>query len=95
MYGLSWQCSRQEHFEVDAIGCRRNALYHAEYLPIYSPLDDAKPVVEGHLPDLVYMDRPSTAKDLQTLVAQLPYCGPGWYSKPAAEWLLHKESSLV
>ena len=83
----------KEHVEVGVIGCRRNALYHADYLPMFSPPDDAKPAVEGQLPDLVYMDHPSTATDLQSLVAQLPYGGLGWYSKPAAEWLLHSKKA--
>ena len=60
---------------------------------MFSPLDDTRPVVPGQLPDLAYLDKPSLATDLQSLVAQLPYRGPGWYSRPALEWLLHTEKA--
>ena len=75
---------------VDVVGSRRNALYHASELPVFTPLDDIQPIEPGQaLPDLVYVDKPFAATDLGDLLASLPYHGPAFYSKTAIEYCLH------
>ena len=41
------------------------------------------------LPDLVYVDKPFAPKDLESLLASLPYHGPGFYAKVSIEYCLH------
>jgi hypothetical protein len=77
------------HLAVDIIGSRRNALYQATELPVFTPLDDIEHVgPEKDLPDMVYVDKPFAASDLATILAGLPYHGPGWYSKIAIQYCL-------
>lgn len=79
-----------KHLAVDVIGSRRNALYQASELPVFTPLDDLEPVTpEKPLPDLVYVDRPQNASTLAEILATLPYHGPGFYSRVAVEYCLH------
>lgn len=83
------------HLAVDIKGSRRNALYQATELPVFTPLDDILPVSpEKDLPDMVYVDKPFAASDLAAILAGLPYHGPGWYSKIAIQYCLrtHKLS---
>ena len=70
---------------VDVVRCRKNALANATFpLPVFSPLDSVER--EGHLADLTYVDL--HCDDRQALLRKLPYLGRGWYSKPAAAYLL-------
>ena len=77
------------HLAVDVKGSRRNALYQATELPVFTPLDDISPVGPGmDLPDMVYVDKPFAANNLAAILAGLPYHGPGWYSKIAVQFCL-------
>ena len=78
------------HLAVDIIRSRYSALYEAIDLPVFSVLDDVEEVEEGKLPDLAFIDtgRP-IATDVQSHLVSLPYCGPGWYCRPAIEYMLH------
>jgi hypothetical protein len=79
-----------QHLAVDVIGSRRNALYQATELPIFTPLDGLEPVSpDKPLPDLVYVDKPHEENSLTGILASLPYHGPGFYSKVAIEYCLH------
>ena len=80
-----------KHCMFDVVRCRRSALYYADALPIFSPLDDMVPVRPGQtLPDLIYVDRPAPQPhDLPSLMCALPYLGPGWYHKVSVEYCLH------
>ena len=77
---------------VDIIRSRYSALYEAPYLPVFSVLDDVKPVKAGStLPDLVYIDTgQEITSDVQSKLAALPYYGASLYCKPAVEYLLHR-----
>ena len=78
------------HLAVDIIRSRYSALYEAIELPVFSVLDDVEMVRPGKLPDLAFIDTNKLiASDVQSHLASLPYCGPGWYCKPALEYLLH------
>jgi hypothetical protein len=69
---------------------RHAALYNAPELPVFTPLDQIKPIVRGEpLPDLVYVNKERKATDLPSLLEELPYHGPAWYSKVAIEYCLH------
>ncbi|CAE7216787.1 unnamed protein product [Symbiodinium natans] len=69
------------------VRCRKNALANATFpLPVFSPLDSVEHAREGHLADLTYVDL--HCDDRQALLRKLPYLGRGWYSKPAAAYLL-------
>ena len=50
------------------------------------PLDSVEPSRDGHLADLTYVEL--HRDDRQALLRKLPYLGRGWYSKPAAAYLL-------
>eukprot|EP00439_Symbiodinium_sp_Y106_P020317 s8192_g2.t1 len=72
---------------VDVVRCRKNALANATFpLPVFSPLDSVECSRDGHLADLTYVDL--HRDDRQALLRRLPYLGRGWYSKPAAAYLL-------
>ena len=58
-------------------------------LPIFSPLDEVV-IAEQKLYGLAYIDKGVAFKCGQNLLANLPYQGPGWYTKPALEYLLHQ-----
>ena len=67
---------------MDIIGSRKKALYDTTKLPVFTPLDDFQPVLSSKpLPDLIYVDKPFAPKDLDSLLASLPYHGPGFYAK--------------
>ena len=52
--------------------------------------DDIRPVApDKPLPDLVYVDKPISTANLAAILKELPYHGPGWYSKIATEYCLH------
>ena len=72
-------------FEIaDVIRCRRNALLHNPHpIPVFCPLDKIQRATTA-IGDLNYF----TAK-YRNCIHQLGYTGPGWYSRIAAEWLLH------
>ena len=72
---------------VDVVRCRKNALANATFpLPVFSPLDSVEVSRDGHLADLTYVEL--HRDDRQALLRKLPYLGRGWYSKPAAAYLL-------
>jgi 5-methylcytosine-specific restriction endonuclease McrA len=74
---------------MDCIRCRRNALYDcAVPLPVFSPLDRIEPCTGALLGDLTYIDAP-LPKATGALIKTMPFQGPGWYTLPAAQWLLH------
>jgi hypothetical protein len=87
---MQWRDVAKHHM-FDVVRCRRSALYYADALPVFSPLDDMVPVThEDALPDLIYVDRPAPQPhDLQSLMSALPYLGPGWYHKVSVEYCLH------
>ena len=73
---------------MDCIRCRCNALYEcAAPLPVFSPLDSIE-MCTGTLGDLTYIDTP-IPKTTGALMKALPFQGPGWYTLPATQWLLH------
>ena len=73
---------------MDCIRCRRNALYEcAVHLPVFSPLDSIE-LCSLTLGDLTYIDAP-LPKTTGALMKALPFQGPGWYTLPATQWLLH------
>ena len=78
---------------VDIVRSRFNALYEIAEpgLPIFTALDSSEAVSPSEpLPDLVYVDTEADhPADLASLMASLPYNGPGWYMRPAVEFLLH------
>jgi hypothetical protein len=78
----------KSHMAVDVIRCRRAALYYAPDIPIFTPMDDIEPIVLGELPDLIYVSKPAP-KNLDELLALLPFHGAGWYCKPSIEYCLH------
>ena len=83
------------HMAVDVIGSRYNALYQATELPVFTPLDDIEPITpDKPLPDLVYVDKPFVGANLAKILQELPYHGPGWYSKVAIEYCLHTHKLL-
>ena len=64
------------HMALDIVGSRRNALYYATELPVFTPMDDIEPVSpDKPLPDLIYVDK--------------PFHGRGWYAKGAVDYCLH------
>ena len=70
--------------ELDVRRCRRNALAHSAHdFSIFCPLDNIKEA-SGKLGDFNYIAIPSRNK-----LTHLPYTGPGWYHRVAAEALLH------
>ena len=72
---------------VDVVRCRKNALANATFpLPVFSPLDSVEVSRDGHLADLTHVEL--HRDDRQALLRKLPYLGRGWYSKPAAAYLL-------
>ena len=78
-----------KHIAVDIIACRRNAPYRATELPVFTPMDDVEPIrTESPLPDLVYVDKPLIAHNLDDLLDKLPFHGRGWYHKCAIEYCL-------
>ena len=73
---------------MDCIRCRRNALYEcAVPLPVFSPLDSIEQCNQT-LGDLTFIDIPMP-KTTGALMKALPFQGPGWYTLPATQWLLH------
>ena len=73
---------------MDCIRCRRNALYEcAVPLPVFSPLDSIEQCNQT-LGDLTFIDAPAP-KTTGALIKALPFQGPGWYTLPATQWLLH------
>ena len=73
---------------MDCIRCRKNALSEcATPLPVFSALDSVE-VCAGTLGDLTFIDAPAP-KNTGELLQKLPFQGPGWYTLPAAQWLLH------
>ena len=75
---------------VDVIRCRYMALYNAVYLPVFCAIDDIELVSpERELPDQVFIEKPHEVANINDILAALPYRGPGWYSRPAVEFLLH------
>ena len=73
---------------MDCIRCQRNALYEcAVSLPVFSPLDSIGPCNQT-LGDLTFIDAP-LPKTTGALMKSLPFQGSGWYTLPAAQWLLH------
>jgi hypothetical protein len=73
---------------LDCIRCRRNALYECSVsIPVFSPLDSIE-FCNQELGDLTFIDGPMP-KTTKSLMHALPFQGPGWYKKPAAQWLLH------
>jgi hypothetical protein len=73
---------------MDCIRCRRNALYECSvHLPVFSPLDSVEHCNQS-LGDLTFIDAPMS-KTTGSLMKALPFQGPGWYTVPAAQWLLH------
>ena len=73
---------------MDCIRCRRNALYECSVpLPVFSPLDSIEQCNQT-LGDLTFIDAPMH-KTTGALMKALPFQGPGWYTLPAAQWLLH------
>jgi hypothetical protein len=73
---------------VDIIRSRFSALYELDSLPIFSALDTPRPV-DGALADLIFVDAGPPPTSLETLLHALPYHGPGWYHRPAVEYLMH------
>ena len=78
----------KSHMAVDVIRSRRAALYYAPDIPIFTPMGDIEPIVPGELPDLIYVSKPAP-KNLDELLALLPFHGAGWYCRPAIEYRLH------
>ena len=73
---------------LDIRKCRANALKESPFdFPVFSPLDSIVRA-EEKLYDLAYIDREITIKSGQNVIRMLPYLGPGWYTKPALEYLL-------
>ena len=74
---------------LDVVRCRKNALANAAFpLPVFCPLDSVERAEEGRLADLTYV---RLRRDGRCgALSRLPYLGPGWYSKPAAAYMLER-----
>ena len=75
-------------FEVDKVRCRMSALSTplcAEF-PVFCSLDSIERSVAGRLADFSYLE--SVRDGRMSAVSLLPWCGPGWYARPAVEYLL-------
>ena len=78
----------RELLMLDCIRCRKNALSEcAVPLPVFSPLDSIEPCNQT-LGDMTFIDAPAP-KNTGELLQKLPFQGAGWYTQPAAQWLLH------
>ena len=74
---------------LDCVRCRRNALFETVHpFPVYSPLDAIEECTRT-LGDLTFIVKPARWQGGGSLLTILPYQGRGWYSKVAAEWMLH------
>jgi hypothetical protein len=74
---------------MDCIRCRRNALFETTHaFPVFSPLDTIE-VCTGTLGDLTFISKPVRWQGGGSLLSNLPFQGNGWYSRVAAEWMLH------
>ena len=77
------------NYAVDIRRSRYNALYHCEYLPVFTPLDEIRPVSpEEELPDLIYLEPPPPTT-METICLSLPLAGPMWYPRPVIQYCLH------
>ena len=78
--------------ELDVRRCRRNALlYCAHPIPLFSPLDSVRERDACVLGDLNYIEGPRHRANRPSEVLRLlPYTGPRWYPRVAAEYLLHR-----
>ena len=82
--------SSAAHQAVDIVRSRRSALYYSPHLPIFTPMDDMRPVDPSQdLPDLIYVDKPINPRSLDDLLHLLPYQGPAFYHRCAIEYCLH------
>ena len=87
---LAWRPNEPDEagelFELDVRRCRRNALAHSAHpFSIFCPLDRIQEAVPGELGDFNFIALPGRrSKD-----RAIPYVGPGWYHRVAAEFLLH------
>ena len=79
------------HIEVDVVGCRYNAFYHAPDIPVFGPMDDMQPVTsDQELPDLIYVTKAcAEPRNASEILHLLPFRGSGWYARPAIEYCLH------
>ena len=74
---------------ADCRRCRFNALFEcAVSLPVFGPLDGIEEC-GLELGDLTYIEKRVRWQGPATVVRMLPFQGSGWYTKPAAQWLLH------
>ena len=80
-------------YAVDVVRCRRNALFHCAHpLPLFSPFDTVVQRTECRLYDFQFIDRgESKWRGPMHVLQSLPYTGPRWYPKVAAEFLLFHE----
>ncbi len=76
-----------ERVELDVKRCRMSALRHSAHdFPIFSVLDNIRQSAPGVLCDLTYI---SLRKGKRSALSVLPWVGSMWYSRVAAEHLLH------
>ncbi|CAE7558183.1 unnamed protein product [Symbiodinium natans] len=74
---------------VDVVRCRKNTLANAKFpVPVFCPKDNVEPAREGHLADLTYVELKQDRRC--AVLRRLPYVGRGWYSKPAAAYMLER-----
>jgi hypothetical protein len=76
--------------ELDVRRCRRNALFHSPHpLPVFCVYDDIQGREDFQLGDLNYIDLGDQRWSKSRLRELIPYVGPRWYPRVAAEFMLH------
>ena len=73
----------------DCTRCLRTAIFESTHpFPVFSPLDTIEEYT-GTLGDMTFISKPVRWQGGGSLLSNLPYVGAGWYSRVAAEWMLH------
>ena len=83
--------AKTQAVEIDTIRCRRNAFdQNLEPIPIFSPIDEIRPLDDFVLGDYNFVDKDVSIEHAARYARMLPYSGKRWYWKASVQYMLNR-----